>query len=417
MKTPKPKKIASAKNSLDKELYNSYLNTVSNLNNNPDHYKHQKNYKKNLKEFSSIKPFVENFSLEFRRNIKGVFMNDFNPNSWKKEKKKHNNYITEIIAEDFNLTTSPNLDKSHIDRFRLWALRCVNLMIKGAIDGKLIPQNGTHIDIVSLKQKTFKEDLSKPTVFINPNDGMTQFYQRFLTSFPGEEDEESSLRGWRGIKNKNFKDEFIWTTFVYRIPFKFLSSKVRNIKTQPKKGDFWVYRLRFFINDTDTLDQDTIDVYQNGYVGVTSRTPFHRFDEHHRGYVQKSKKSLYNSWSFLDERKIEHVISFEILDRCDSRQEMFQLEQQYINELNTLKKGFNSIPGGEHGERFLKAVGIECDDLENKDDYAARLHNKSARSRKPHYVREHLRQFKPSSFTLVSGHYRNLPKEAEELLI
>ncbi|MDB2410539.1 hypothetical protein N9W57_07960, partial [Pseudomonadales bacterium] len=134
------------------------------------------------------------------------------------------------------------------------------------------------------------------------------------------------------------------------------------------------------------------------------------------GYTQQTTKSLYRSWMLLDKNKIDHLVSFEILDRCDTEEEMFEQEQFFINELDTLKNGFNTIPGGKLGKRFLNEVGVECTDPENKDDLAARFYKSPVGGKNPHYVSEHIREYKPNLFTYVKGHFRNLSKSAEKII-
>ena len=337
-------------------------------------------------QLSSLKPYSEIFpkSLLFRMDEENLEYYTKNPHT------KKNKYMVDGITNEFQIAS------------KRWSYRerDINEIIRTKLNGKAIPSKGFQINITAASLAT------------DVNNMVTL---DFDLSLPSDTKRDSALRLWLAHDYRNIPPE-LRRTIMYSVPFKFLSSKIENDKSHPPRGDFWVYRVRFYITDKDKLKQSTINVYQNGYIGITSRTPFERFNEHYYGKTNKLPKSLYNCWSHIDERKVNHIVSFEILDRCNTQKEMEDLEKLYIDKYNTLKNGFNSVPGGDDGIAFLKSLGIDCDDIENKDNYISKLPKGITNSKRPHLVREHMREYKTNTYCLVSEHYRNLPKEAEALL-
>jgi len=338
-------------------------------------------------QLSSLKPFKEIFSKDFCKKVEDEISNYYKIHPISKK----NKYIVEGITSELQIG---NLDDSEYIKYKE---QNFNEIISIKLKGKGIPQNGFYLNTVA--------------VILPPN--RNEKILDFDLGLPLDRNQESSIRLWVADDNKSVP-QHLQRTIVYSVPFKFLSSKIENDKSHPPRGDFWVYRVRFYITDKDRFDQGTINCYQNGYVGFTSQTPFERFNQHYYGKTKGLEKKLYNGWSLIDEHKINHIVSFEILERCNTKEEALELERYHIKELDSYRNGFNATQGGESGDKFVKStIGEENIDSENREDYLSKL---PGGNKKPHIVKSHYREFKPGKLTLIPQHFRCLPKEAEEHL-
>lgn len=80
------------------------------------------------------------------------------------------------------------------------------------------------------------------------------------------------------------------------------------------------------------------------YVGATSTLLRHRFKSHiWRLNKGETSYKLYNS---MRKHGVDNFYIEKICD-CDSKEEMFEKEKEYIKKYNTLKEGYNMSEGGE----------------------------------------------------------------------
>lgn len=341
-------------------------------------------------QLSSLKPFKEIFPKDLCRKISNELNVYYSNPTYKRPKK----YLIKGITQELQIGETAAYNLPGYVEFKE---KEYDLIISKRLGGKSIPKKGFHLNTLEIQMPpAFKTEILD-----------------FDLGLPADKTNDSSLRMWKAARDVGIPPH-LQKTSMYSVPLKFLSSKIENDKSHPPRGDFWVYRVKFYITDKGRFDQRTINFYQNGYVGFTSQTPFERFNQHHYGKSNGIEKKLYNNWSLIDEHSINHIVSFEILERCNTKEEALKLEQYHIKKLDTLYNGFNATQGGETGDKCVKRItGEENIDSENREDYLSKL---PRGDKKPHIVKPHYRQFKPGKFTLIPQHFRCLPKEAEALL-
>jgi len=309
--------------------------------------------------------------------------------------KKHQKYIVADILNEFtgkeetHAATRKGIDERYLDN-----------ILRTRLMGNSIPEKGFMVDW-NLGTKHLVKTL-KGTKKVIGTEKRIHFYDLDL-KLPNDRSKPSSLREVVGVND---------ITIIYSIPLRFLTSKIN--KKAPPRGRYWVYRIRFILKDNEQniFEDSIIEQFYNGYIGVSSRHALARLHEHVGNYKEAKRKLLYLNWADLEKNKLDHIVIFEILDRVETEEQMYLLEEKLIEQENTLApNGFNMIPGGKSGEQVLKENSIECTDRENKDDLASRLLDAS---RKRHYVRQHIMKLPPNrkkKWTMRRGHWRGLGTE------
>jgi hypothetical protein len=195
--------------------------------------------------------------------------------------------------------------------------------------------------------------------------------------------------------------EFGDVTIRFQIPFIFLT---RN-KYRPK-GNYWVYHIRFNLSE----DKKSGDLSQlqkpfgHGYIGVTGRHPFIRLEEHYRKFTNGEGNLLHRQWRSLEDNCISNIMVFQITGRFETEDEMYDAEEELVDLYTLSPKGFNMIPGGKNGIKFLEKHGIANPELEKKEDLISTFLDTKKRM---HYRMPHLREYKKDHFTYVSGAWIN----------
>ena len=193
------------------------------------------------------------------------------------------------------------------------------------------------------------------------------------------------------------------TNMRFQIPFIFLTKN----KNKPK-GNFWVYHIRFGLHESkngpSSLEQ-LQKPFGSGYIGVTSRHPFVRLNEHYKKFRSGEGNLIHQQWRSLDDNNISHLMIFQITGRCETEEEMYDGEEKLVEVYSLTPKGFNMIPGGKNGIRFLEKHGFKNVNIENKEDFASTFLNIK---KKTHYRKPHIREYKKDHFTFISGTWVNV---------
>lgn len=317
-----------------------------------------------------------------------------------KLKNKYRRYLIKGILNDF--------ESSNFDRYyKTLPEHPVELFINDALsdefDGRLIPKSGYVLNIgIKINESGYNiHHKSKiPTQ-------LTAIVNAFDFTFPDDKKKDSSLRQIIGM-DKNH-------TIFNVIPFRLLTPKLEN-GSKLIRDNHWVYRIRFIIQNEN---KENFKQFSNGYIGATSRNKgCYRFFQHYESYKSNNEthREIYKAWTELRDHNVDHIIIFELLERCSTREEAFNLEQKLIQSEQTLMpNGLNMTLGGEQGLEQCKACGIESFDLENKDKKFAD-YIKSNKKKHITPVRSHLMKTR-SGITTRRGHWRCFTEQGKSILI
>ena len=284
--------------------------------------------------------------------------------SRQKSKKK---YLAPNIFEDFH---HPAAAKTLHE--------AVEFHLNQQLNGKKIPQKGLYIDCFTVHGLKDKKRLYSATHASSELDATNT--------------QNSCIRHFVELGD---------VTIRFQIPLVFLTRD----KYRPK-GKYWVYHIRFsLIDDKKSGDLEQLQKpFGSGYVGVTGRHPFIRLEEHYRKFTDGDGNLIHRQWRSLEDNSISHIMVFQITGRFETEDEMYDAEEELV-ELYTLSpKGFNMIPGGKNGIKFLERHGITNPQPDNKEDLASTFLDTKNRM---HYRMPHVREYKKDHFTYVSGAWVN----------
>ncbi|WP_139789204.1 hypothetical protein [Manganibacter manganicus] len=185
---------------------------------------------------------------------------------------------------------------------------------------------------------------------------------------------------------------------------------------------YTIYNVQFQF--PEELTDSSFDVFKSGYIGVTSRHPMQRFNEHRRDMLNGGGHFFHSAWRSLagiEERwgvdipnSGKVMPSFCLIGRADTLDEIYELENRYVAKHTLAPKGLNAIPGGREGLKYIHLwkENQPLADIDARD--AALIDLEKGRSAAAaHYRKGHIRHL-PEGFqkrtTWVSPCWVNLPK-------
>tara|TARA_R110001632_G_scaffold84795_1_gene186714 strand:- start:1616 stop:2575 length:960 start_codon:yes stop_codon:yes gene_type:complete len=285
-------------------------------------------------------------------------------------KRRFRKYLEKDILNDF-----------HNPKTALTLHEVVEKALNDHLNGKSIPKKGLYIDCYTMH--TFSENKKHTNTIIHAS-----------VEVDPSALQHSCVRHFIQIGDTNMR---------FQIPFIFLTKN----KNKPK-GNFWVYHIRFGLHESkngpSSLEQ-LQKPFGSGYIGVTSRHPFVRLNEHYKKFRSGEGNLIHQQWRSLDDNNISHLMIFQITGRCETEEEMYDGEEKLVEVYSLTPKGFNMIPGGKNGIRFLEKHGFKNVNIENKEDFASTFLNIK---KKTHYRKPHIREYKKDHFTFISGTWVNV---------
>ncbi len=174
-------------------------------------------------------------------------------------------------------------------------------------------------------------------------------------------------------------------------------------------GNCWLYQIRFNTDQAvgeGKLCQKTFDKLGHGYFGVTRRPFAMRMCEHFDDMKSGGGHLLHTVWRDLETRNIPHRVIAQLVSHSTNEDDIYAMEEKVVAQHTLAPLGLNMIPGGRAGIAFLHSLGVHSAGFDNRDRLLADA-VRSRESAKPHYRSAHLREHKPGSFTMVTGHWVN----------
>lgn len=180
--------------------------------------------------------------------------------------------------------------------------------------------------------------------------------------------------------------------------------------TDMAKPRFSLYRVDFYrgIDHVAALDE-TFSAFTSGYVGITKRSPIQRFREHMRDVVTGKGYLFHSSWRALLKAVPGVVPSFKIMERADTLDAIYDLEEYYVDKYTLAPKGLNAIPGGKAGFKFL-GLSVKKGNLPNPDerDRICEKFTISSERKCTHYRIGHVRNLPSGKKTWISPCWVNM---------
>lgn len=181
---------------------------------------------------------------------------------------------------------------------------------------------------------------------------------------------------------------------------------------------YLVYHIRFKIDEHDPhFTEQASEPLRRGYVGITRRWFFTRFMEHEKKARENTGFLFHSVWHTLLKEKVRFHPVIQICGTADTLKEIYEMEEEAVEQYTLAPLGLNAIPGGMAGIRMmhqLKLLNSLKVGADERDAAIERLQRGGFAHGSPcaHYRKGHLRKLPDERLTWVSPCWVNL-KEVE----
>lgn len=194
---------------------------------------------------------------------------------------------------------------------------------------------------------------------------------------------------------KSFSGDMSNVAMKFHVPTRLLTTK--------DTYKYTLYGLRFEMTpDCPVFDASARRVFQMGYLGVTKRPPFTRFNEHYRDAMQGKGHLLHKTWHAISKSGARYLPNFYIAKMARSQDAIYALEEEFVENMTLAPNGLNAIPGGYAGIRFLHKLallGRGVTDIASRDAAMIALERSKVAT---HYRSGHVRRLPTGKTTWVS---------------
>lgn len=225
-------------------------------------------------------------------------------------------------------------------------------------------------------------------------------------TFDGEKSDDPSVVSFLLMKGMQLDQGGGDVAIDYSAVFRSVTMPARWF-VSPERPRYHLYNITFGSSASAFMDLDeSFRPFSKGYVGVTSRRPNQRFSEHIRDMESGKGYTLHSCWRSLRNLVPQLTPAFSLLGRAATLDEIYDLEERYVEKYTLAPAGLNAIPGGKAGLRLMHLLqkNRRLPTLEERE--AALVDLEEGRSKAAtHYRRGHIRKLPArceSSATWVS---------------